>query len=307
MEVCENPDILRVIFFGKELINIVKIVVPIALIILGMVDFTKALASNDDKANKKNIILFFKRVLNAVLIFAVPWIVEFVIVTLGDLAKGVNFTDCLQNANADKIAELDAIVAEQDKNNHSNNSNSNNSNDSNSGSNNKDYTILVGDSRVVGMCNYVKVNSNTDCSIAEVSKEASWFKNTAYSKIKEKLSSNPNSYVVIYMGTNDLGTIDDSTSIYAEYENKLANEYPNAKVVVVSVTPIIDGKVKNYKDIVNDASAVKFNNTLSTKLNSNVLYCDIHDKKLGYSAKDGIHYNKNTYKKIYNSILECLK
>ena len=59
MEVCENPDILRVVFFGKELINIVKIVVPIALIILGMVDFTKALASNDDKANKKNIILFF--------------------------------------------------------------------------------------------------------------------------------------------------------------------------------------------------------------------------------------------------------
>lgn len=305
MEVCENPDILRVIFFGKELINIVKIVVPIALIILGMVDFTKALASNDDKANKKNIILFFKRVLNAVLIFAVPWIVEFVIVTLGDLAKGVNFTDCLQNANANKIAELDAIVAEQDKNNHTNNSSSDNGNSSNN--NKKDYTILVGDSRVVGMCNYVKVKSNTDCSVAEVSKEASWFKNTAYSKIKEKLSSNPNSYVVIYMGTNDLGTIDNSTSIYAEYENKLANEYPNAKVVVVSVTPIIDGKVKNYKGIVNDANAVKFNNTLSTKLNSNVSYCDIHDKKLGYSAKDGVHYNENTYKKIYNSILECLK
>ena len=77
--------------------------------------------------------------------------------------------------------------------------------------------------------------------------------------------------------------------------------------MVVSVTPIIDGKVKNYKGIVNDANAVKFNNTLSTKLNSNVSYCDIHDKKLGYSAKDGVHYNENTYKKIYNSILECLK
>lgn len=112
MKICENPDILRVIFFGKEIINIVKIIVPIALIILGMIDFAKAVASNDEKANKKNISLFFKRVLNAVLIFIVPWIVEIVIVTLGDLTKGVNFTDCLQNATAEKIAEFDAISNE---------------------------------------------------------------------------------------------------------------------------------------------------------------------------------------------------
>ena len=70
---------------------------------------------------------------------------------------------------------------------------------------------------------------------------------------------------------------------------------------------LLSNFLKSYPSIVNDANAVKFNNTLSTKLNSNVSYCDIHDKKLGYSAKDGVHYNENTYKKIYNSILECLK
>ena len=60
MNACENPDILRVIFFGKELINIVKIVVPIALIILGMIDFSKSVVSNDEAANKKNTILFLE-------------------------------------------------------------------------------------------------------------------------------------------------------------------------------------------------------------------------------------------------------
>lgn len=113
MKICENPDILRVIFFGKEIIDIVKIIVPIALIILGMIDFAKAVVSNDEKANKKSITLFFKKVLNAVLIFIVPWIVEFVIETLGDLTDGVNFTDCLQNATAEKIAEFDAVAEKQ--------------------------------------------------------------------------------------------------------------------------------------------------------------------------------------------------
>ena len=131
MNACENPDILRVIFFGKELINIVKIVVPIALIILGMIDFSKSVVSNDEAANKKNTILFFKRILNAVLIFAVPWLVETIIVTLGDLAEGVNITDCLQNANEAKIAELDEGI--EDDNNSNNGGNNNNNNNNNSG------------------------------------------------------------------------------------------------------------------------------------------------------------------------------
>ena len=318
MNACENPDILRVIFFGKELINIVKIVVPIALIILGMIDFSKSVVSNDEAANKKNTILFFKRILNAVLIFAVPWLVETIIVTLGDLAEGVNITDCLQNANEAKIAELDEGI-EDDNNsnnggNNNNNNNSNNNNNNNNNSNNnsnakKNYTILVGDSRMVGLCSSVRVNNNTNCSIAKGNMGSSWFKSTAYPGIKNILSNHPKSYIVVYMGTNDLGAIDSATKTYAEYENKLANEYPDSEVVAVSVTPIIDSKVKSYKNVVTDQNAIKFNNTLKSKLNSNVSYCDIHDKikNYGCNASDGVHYDPSCYNEIYKEILNCLK
>ena len=363
MNACENPDILRVIFFGKELINIVKIVVPIALIILGMIDFSKSVVSNDEAANKKNTILFFKRILNAVLIFAVPWLVETIIVTLGDLAEGVNITDCLQNANEAKIAELDEGIEDDNNsnnggnnnnnnnsnnnnsnnnnsnnnnNNNSNNNNNNNSNNNNNNSNNnnnnnnnnsnnnnnnnsnnnnnnsnakKNYTILVGDSRMVGLCSSVRVNNNTNCSIAKGNMGSSWFKSTAYPGIKNILSNHPKSYIVIYMGTNDLGAIDSATKTYAEYENKLANEYPDSEVVAVSVTPIIDSKVKSYKNVVTDQNAIKFNNTLKSKLNSNVSYCDIHDKikNYGCNASDGVHYDPSCYNEIYKEILNCLK
>lgn len=311
MEACENPEILRVIFFGKKIIEVVKIIIPIALIILGMIDFTKSLASNDDNEKKKNIILFLKRILYAVLIFAVPWIVETLMVTLGDLAEGVNFTDCLQNANRKRIDELDEQV-EKGNNNNGNNSGNNSSNNDNNNDNNvskKDFTILVGDSRMVGLCGSVTLKENTDCSVAKGSMGADWFKSTAVTSIKNILEKHPESYIVIYMGTNDLGAIDSATTTYADYEKKLADEYPKAKVVVVSVTPIIDDNVKYYRSIVTDANAVKFNDTLKPKLNSNILYCDIHDqiKNSECNASDGVHYDTNTYKRIYDAILGCLK
>lgn len=121
VDACTNPDILRVIYFGKLIIDIVKIVVPIGLIILGMVDFSKSVTSSDEGAQKKNMKLLGKRIVFAVLVFAVPWIVETLMVSLGNLTEGVNFTDCLENANSEKIAELDKRLAEQEKNNSGNN------------------------------------------------------------------------------------------------------------------------------------------------------------------------------------------
>lgn len=109
MDACTNPDILRVIWFFLIIIDIVKIIVPIGLIIMGIIDFSKAVATSDEQAQKKNANLFMKRILYAILVFAVPWIVKVVMISLGNLTDGVNFTDCLENANAEKIAKLDKI------------------------------------------------------------------------------------------------------------------------------------------------------------------------------------------------------
>ena len=104
---CTDPDILRVIYFIKLIIRIVKIILPIGLIIMGMIDFSKSVVTSDEGVQKKNIQLFVKRIIFAVLVFAVPWIVEFVMVNLGNLTEGVNFTDCLENSESDIIKAIE--------------------------------------------------------------------------------------------------------------------------------------------------------------------------------------------------------
>lgn len=108
VDACTNPDILRVIYFAKLILDIVKIVIPIGLIIMGMIDFSKSVVTSDDGVQKKNMQLFIKRVIYAILVFAVPWIVETLIVTLGNLTEGVNFTDCLENADSECIEQIES-------------------------------------------------------------------------------------------------------------------------------------------------------------------------------------------------------
>lgn len=107
--VCENPDVLRVIYFASIIVDIVKIIIPIGLVVMAMIDFSKGVTSNNDGDNKKNLSRLIKRFVYAVLIFTVPWIVKIIIINLGNLTKDVNYTDCIENANEEKIKELQPI------------------------------------------------------------------------------------------------------------------------------------------------------------------------------------------------------
>lgn len=110
MDACTNPDILRVVYFILLIIDVIKIIIPIALIVYGLIDFSKSVITSDEKIQKKSGKLFFKRFLYAILVFTVPWIVEVLMVTLGDLTDKDNmgnFTDCLENANSECIEALE--------------------------------------------------------------------------------------------------------------------------------------------------------------------------------------------------------
>lgn len=112
MDACTNPEILKVIWFFLIIIDIVKIIIPIALIVLGIIDFSKAVITSDENIQKKSGKLLVKRFIYAILVFITPWIVKILIITLGDLAvlnsDEVNFTDCLDNANAECIEVLES-------------------------------------------------------------------------------------------------------------------------------------------------------------------------------------------------------
>lgn len=76
----QTSDIWRTIGY---FLLVFKIVIPIILIILGMVDLGKAVISSDDKAISKAAKSLLMRVIAAVAIFFVPTIVSFVIQLVG--------------------------------------------------------------------------------------------------------------------------------------------------------------------------------------------------------------------------------
>lgn len=119
MAVCTNPEILKVIAFFLMIIDIVKIIIPIALIVIGIIDFSKAVISSDESAQKKSATLFGKRLIYAVLVFIAPWMIEVVMTTLGDLLgkEGMtNFTDCITNSeNIFYYEQLANIKKEEEK------------------------------------------------------------------------------------------------------------------------------------------------------------------------------------------------
>ena len=79
--------------------------------------FSKAAITSDEKVQQKSGKLFGKRLLYAVLVFTIPWLVEVLMVTLGNLIGKdgqVNFTDCIENANGERIEQLEQGI-ENDK------------------------------------------------------------------------------------------------------------------------------------------------------------------------------------------------
>ena len=122
----------KIISFIGNIINTIKIIVPILLIIMGIVDMAKAVVSNDDKKMKESTKTFIKRTIYAVLVFFVIAIVQFVFKTL-------------EKSMADKENDLLSCVSciigndclKEQYSTGSSSSNTGNSNDSSRNSSNK--------------------------------------------------------------------------------------------------------------------------------------------------------------------------
>lgn len=345
--ICEIPAVLKVIQFALIILDILKIIIPIALIILGIIDFSKSVITNDEKLQKKSVNLFFKRLLYAVLVFIVPWLIEVLTITLGNLigdTEATNFTDCLENANKDTIKKIedgtfgmDCYVCKTDEtlkkygkkaptrgvlckswkktdlSKEECTSNIDIDSEDDNKTNKYNYIIYVGDSRTVGMCNTVTLKENENCTVAEVGMGYYWLNSESIkNKINSIITNHPNSYIVINMGTNSALTSSEGKE-YAKLYNEFATKYPNSKVVAISVTQIDSVKAKEnglyYGVSINDNSVSTFNSGLKSNLNPSVSYCDIYSKmeNYNYTAIDGVHYNNDTYKFIYDEIQKCLK
>ena len=89
----------------SKIIDLIKILTPIALIIFGMIDFAMAVVASDEKKMKDSSSKFIRRVIAAVAIYFVVAIVQFGFGLLGNDDKGVmGCFDCFVNGNCDSTS-----------------------------------------------------------------------------------------------------------------------------------------------------------------------------------------------------------
>lgn len=112
LSACQNPDILRPIYFIKMIIDIICTIMPVVLIVYIIIDLLKAIVAKNDEDMHKITNTAVKRIFNSILIFFVPLMVNLVNDMLGSM--GVNYAECFTNANSTSIASFEIIKEQED-------------------------------------------------------------------------------------------------------------------------------------------------------------------------------------------------
>lgn len=163
--------------------------------------------------------------------------------------------------------------------------------------------IFIGDSRTVGMAQYV--NTNQHIWSAKVGAGLSWMKSDGVPAVENKITSGSN--VVILMGVNDCGNTSNEKK-YASYINEKAKAWvaKGANIYYVSVNPITRDSVANGS--ITNAKIEAWNSAIQADLTEDVTYIDTYTKLKGeLVATDGLHYTKRGCQLIYNAILEFVE
>ena len=92
-------------------VTVFKIVIPLILIILGMVDLGKAVVSSDDKQISKSVSTLIKRFIAAVIVFFIPTVVSALFNALSimnetELADYNVCVQCVTGGNCDTSTSL---------------------------------------------------------------------------------------------------------------------------------------------------------------------------------------------------------
>lgn len=106
LDICENPDILRLIYFGLKILDLIFLIVPLALIIYITIDIFKVIIKADDKVIKESHKAIINRIIFAIALFFVPTIVTTVMNVLSVSNMTTNYKSCINNATKERINEL---------------------------------------------------------------------------------------------------------------------------------------------------------------------------------------------------------
>ena len=100
---CGDQDLLTILGVVQAALNVVKFAIPIILIVLGIVDLSKAVVASDEKKTKEAQKMFTTRLIYAVVIFLIPTVVSLLFNLLpdgvfGSGMDGYTWKDCWQEA-----------------------------------------------------------------------------------------------------------------------------------------------------------------------------------------------------------------
>lgn len=100
-----NLMFLQILGTARLVVRILQIVIPIALIVWGTLDLGRAVIAKKDEDASKYKGMFVKRLLSAVLVFLVPFLVNLI---MGYVAKNT-WKDCWDEAGGYTIRENNFI------------------------------------------------------------------------------------------------------------------------------------------------------------------------------------------------------
>jgi hypothetical protein len=152
--------------------------------------------------------------------------------------------------------------------------------------------IFVGDSRYVGMKKFAQ---SDDVFIAQVG-EGYYFLASNMNKILEYIDKN--SILIVGLGVNDYAS---NYKNYIKVMNELADTL-DCKVYYMLINPVDEDKEALYGYSATNEMIDKYNALIKAGFNSKVGVIDTNTylKEDGFYTSDGLHYDDNTYKKVYN-------
>ena len=83
----------------NDIMDIVKIFIPILLIVLGIVDFTKAVFSGKSDDMSKSQKTFIKRILAAVLVFIAPFFINLILDLANEVWSNISSDTCINETD----------------------------------------------------------------------------------------------------------------------------------------------------------------------------------------------------------------
>lgn len=156
--------------------------------------------------------------------------------------------------------------------------------------------IFLGDSRTVGMESSIDLPEDT-FTVAKVGEGYDWMMSDAIPEIEfitESNSQYTDWTIITNLGVNDLHNANNYKTTYEE----LTDDYT---LYIVSVNPC-KGTYEHLNPMIDE-----FNAILSSTENAVFIDTNSTLTKEGFTSRDGLHYSKATYQRIYKLITQNIK